>query len=116
MTRKAITIEECRRVAEEKGGRCLSNIVNKVKDKLQWECSMKHVWSARVDAIKCMGRWCPICAGRIMTDIYGCIKLAASHNGKCLSTKYMGHSIDLEWECKNGHKWFTKPSNIRAGR
>lgn len=32
--------------------------------------------------------------------------------GKCLSSRYLGHSIRHAFRCVRGHVWLTKPSNI----
>jgi hypothetical protein len=41
--------------------------------------------------------------------------IAESKGGKCLSTKYIDSDTKLEYECKNGHRWFVRPSNIARG-
>jgi thiol-disulfide isomerase/thioredoxin/very-short-patch-repair endonuclease len=56
----AVTLEDAIRVAEERGGKCLSTVVNGSKDYLQWECSDGHEWSATYNAVD-QGTWCPLC-------------------------------------------------------
>ncbi|MCP4898302.1 MAG: hypothetical protein GY906_15115, partial [bacterium] len=36
--------------------------------------------------------------------------------GKCLSDTYINTHTKLLWECKQGHQWEAKPSNIKSGR
>jgi hypothetical protein len=42
-------------------------------------------------------------------------KLAESHKGKCLSTKYTNNHTKLKWQCKEGHIWKTTPKTIKRG-
>lgn len=35
---------------------------------------------------------------------------AEERGGKCLSSTYVSANHHLEWECKNQHRWFAKPS------
>jgi hypothetical protein len=41
--------------------------------------------------------------------------IARSKGGRCLSTKYITALKKLEYECKNGHRWFARPGNIASG-
>ena len=42
-------------------------------------------------------------------------QLASQRDGKCLSTVYEASYVDLEWECKNGHRWFAPPKSVKQG-
>ena len=42
-------------------------------------------------------------------------EISHSHGGKCLSVSYAGQKTELEFECKNGHKWKTQPQCILLG-
>src|SRR3989338_564054 len=44
-----------------------------------------------------------------------CHRIAITHRGRCLSKVYKNAHAELEWECKNGHRWKTKYSNIQRG-
>ena len=49
------------KIAEERGGKCLSvNYIN-ARMKLGWECIKGHRWFATPDNVK-RGTWCPKCA------------------------------------------------------
>jgi hypothetical protein len=57
------TIQDCQKIAETKGGKCLSvEYINK-REKLKWECHLKHTWNASYNQIK-NNQWCPECADR----------------------------------------------------
>jgi len=58
------TIEEMHRLAESRGGKCLStNYVNN-RTMLEWQCKEGHIWEARPDNIKYRTQWCRNCSGR----------------------------------------------------
>ena len=56
------TIEQCRELAEAKGGECLSiNYVN-AHEKMKWKCRKGHEWDTAFNHIKHDGTWCPSCS------------------------------------------------------
>jgi hypothetical protein len=57
-------IEDMKKTARERGGKCLSENYKKVNSKLKWECSEGHTWYATYGNIS-MGRWCPECSAGI---------------------------------------------------
>jgi len=42
-------------------------------------------------------------------------EIAHSKGGKCLSNFYKDSITKLEWECQKGHRWESKPVNIKQG-
>jgi len=52
------------KIAESKGGKCLSDVYVNSGEKLLFECQNKHQWKAIPDNIKNKGTWCPICRRR----------------------------------------------------
>ncbi len=57
---KKLTIEEMQKIAEERGGKCLSSIYVTSHRKLLWECAEGHQWEAIPKNVK-RGSWCPKC-------------------------------------------------------
>ena len=53
------SIEEMRKVAAKRGGKCLSSAYTNARTKLTWQCKYGHRWESTPDNIK--KRWCPIC-------------------------------------------------------
>lgn len=41
--------------------------------------------------------------------------LARGKNGKCLSKKYLGNKVKLEWQCSERHKFWMVPNNVQQG-
>ncbi len=109
------TIEQMQKIAEERGGKCLSTIYENAHKKLDWECSKGHQWSATAHGVKNHSNWCPICNGKQKLNIEEMVRIAKERGGYCLSKKYVNTRTKLEWECKNGHKWWSTPKSIRRG-
>lgn len=111
---RKLTINEMRRIAEERGGECISDFYENSKSDLEWKCQKGHTWYASPSRIK-RGSWCPYCAGVAKGSIEHCQELAMRREGRCLSTEYKGNKIKLIWECSEGHKWKARPNDISSG-
>jgi len=107
------TIADMRKLAKSKKGKCLSEKFIGVDKKLKWQCQYGHAWMAQPAKVA-QGTWCPRCIGRHKT-ILDMRLLAKRRGGDCLSEKYLGADIKLEWQCAKGHAWTAKPSNIKTG-
>jgi hypothetical protein len=59
----ALTLEEIRKTAKERGGDCLSDSYLNAQQKLTWRCAKGHVWRTNANSIR-GGTWCPICAAK----------------------------------------------------
>lgn len=107
------TIEEMRKIANSRGGECLSDNIVNVDTHLKWKCGKGHMWNATPSSI-IGGTWCPNCIGRHKTieDMHAA---AAKHGGKCLSSKYIKWNYHLEWKCLEGHTWKATPNNVLRG-
>jgi hypothetical protein len=110
---KRKTIADMRKLAEQRGGRCLSKKYKNPTTPLRWVCAKGHVWKARYASLK-NGCWCPFCAGRGKT-IRDMIMLARARGGFCLSSRFVGVESKLAWKCKKGHIWEARPMHVRAG-
>lgn len=108
-----LSLEECLKIAKDKGGECLSRQYKNNRTKMLWKCSEGHIWRAHTGSIK-RGRWCPLCAETTL-DIKDCTEVAENRGGKCLSKEYKNCYTPIEWECGKGHRWKAKLGNIRCG-
>jgi len=109
-------LEEVKRLAESRGGKCLSKIYINARMKLKFQCKEGHVWETTSDQIKNEGSWCPYCYGNVRLNIMDMHKLAKLKRGKCLSKKYFNNRTKLKWQCNEGHVWETTPYRIQIGR
>jgi len=112
---RSLTIEEMHQIAENLGGKCISEKYINIDTKLLWECEKGHQWWAIPWTVK-KGHWCPICAGNIKLTIEDMRKIAIERGGKCLSQEYVNTHTKLLWQCENRHQWTAIPSNIKRGR
>lgn len=60
--RRSRTLEDARKIAEEKGGECLSVECENSHSILQWKCAKGHVWEAELRNVR-RSVWCPTCNG-----------------------------------------------------
>jgi hypothetical protein len=112
-------IEEMQKIAESRGGKCLSEYYINSITKLSWECHEGHRWQATPRSIR-IGSWCPACGKNRAADaLRDSIRLfrsiATERGGKCLSNKYTNSGTKLLWECSNGHQWKARPRDIKRG-
>lgn len=55
------TLDEIKDLAEDRGGKCLSDNYENDMSKMLWNCSENHTWEATTNNIK-RGKWCPTCS------------------------------------------------------
>ena len=114
MTQKS-TINQMQELAEQRQGKCLSDIYIGNRSKLIWRCGKGHIWEAPPNTVQ-QGHWCPTCAGRPKVTIEDMQNVAESKGGGCLSDVYVNAHTHLRWSCKYGHEWEATPNNIRRGK
>lgn len=111
---RKLTLDNAIKVAEDKGGKCLSTEYVRSADKLIWQCSEGHVWRASLHNVKSNGRWCAKCAiARNKLDLNEAQQIAASKGGKCLSKEYINANSKMQWQCIKGHIWEAKLDGIK---
>ena len=62
------SLQEMRKIAAARGGKCLSEKYITARKKLKWSCSENHIWEATPDSIK-RGRWCSRCTKTFREEI-----------------------------------------------
>ena len=114
-------LDRFREICLSRGGKLLDTEWRGYKHKYTIVCANKHQWKTS-GAHLLNRRWCPECkwvtiaAKNTKYTIEDMKKLAQEKNGKCLSKKYLGLSVYLDWECSEGHQWKAWPSNILSGK
>jgi len=110
-----------RRIAEKRGGKCLSNEYVNSKIKMHWECEIKHTWWVKFTHIQ-QGHWCPKCSFISLAEknrsdgLKIAQQIATELGGECLSEKYTNCDEHLEWKCKNEHKWSASLYNVKNNK
>ena len=114
MSKDMSKIQEMRKIARIRGGKCLSNIYINSKTNLRWKCSEGHQWEATPNNVL-RGTWCRHCAGNARLTIEQMQELAKQRSGKCLSKVYINKDSRLLWECNQGHQWEARPGSVKRG-
>lgn len=112
-TKKIKFLNECKLLAESKGGSCESDQYVSTHIKLIWRCQFGHIWEAMPSNVK-RGKWCPICSKNKKLSLYDCIELARSRDGYCLSNEYINAGSLIKWKCKYGHIWDATYNNVKT--
>lgn len=111
---KRLTIEEMKRIAIKRGGKCLSDKYKGSHSRLKWQCKKGHRWKAQASSVK-QGTWCPICAGKGSIKYSDVVKLARERGGRLLSKKIISTHKPIKWRCQYGHIWSASLANVRFG-
>jgi hypothetical protein len=108
-------LERLRACAESHGGVCLSLTYEGSKGRYRFRCNAGHEWET-LGARIFRGAWCQEC--RHEAKRFGIDRmrgLAAGQGGLCLSEVYRNAATRLEWECRQGHRWWAVPAAIARG-
>lgn len=107
------SLYELKMIAEQRGGKCLSNTYLGQRMLHQFQCSKKHKWSARPSDVK-RGSWCSICsgAGGKKKTIDELREMYSSSGIDCLSTTYSNSKERYTWRCKKGHVFQSRYDNV----
>lgn len=110
------TIRDMQKLAEKRGGKCLSEKYMGTNIHHKWQCEHGHIWKAIPSSI-IKGSWCPVCAISRKTNksIEDMRELAEKKEGKCLSKKYINNYTKLKWQCDKGHVWVATTYSIKRG-
>ncbi|RHZ67239.1 hypothetical protein Glove_302g76 [Diversispora epigaea] len=106
------SIYDARKIAESRGGQCLSDNYINCNTSLRWKCAKGHEWTANFHSIKNGKTWCSICSDTRL-NISVAKELARNKNGECLSEKYINNRSPLLWRCDKGHEWTTNFISIK---
>ena len=66
---KKLTIEDIKIIAKNKNGKLLSKEYKNMNTKMIWKCNKEHIWKTTPARVKLQNHWCPICAGRGISNI-----------------------------------------------
>lgn len=109
----AYLLDVMKKIAEDRGGKCLDEKWINNHELMLWECKHEHRWLAKANHIKDQGTWCPTCGGTEKLTIEHMQKLAGENKGLCLSKEYVNTDTKLLWKCIEGHEWEATPNSIK---
>lgn len=103
--------------AFEMGGSLLSLNYCNSTEIMEWRCASGHDFKLHANNIQ-SGKWCGICAkARSRITLEELHFAARLNNGTLISTKYSSNcQTHLEWQCSNGHVFFTTVFGVLSGR
>jgi len=112
--------EKLKKIAEGRGGKCLSQDYINSKTKLEWQCSKGHIWKTIPNNIV-QNCWCPICGYETVSkkqtnNIEEYREIALARGGKLLSEKYIGSRLKYLWECSKGHQWYATAGSVKVNK
>lgn len=117
-----LSLEIARKLAEARGGTCLSTEYTGSLDYMEWRCSHGHEWRSTLNHVKNSGSWCPTCAYALRAaklispnNLKSAQQIATSHNGQCLETQNFRVSDHVNWRCTRGHTWSAQFSSVQQG-
>ncbi len=108
------TIEDIQQMAFERWGKCLSKRYQGTMAHLRWQCARGHIWEATPMQVQ-QEHWCPMCSARVPGSLAGMTVLAAEHGGRVLTTKWIDHSVPVEFECAKGHRFAHQSVIVKSG-
>lgn len=102
-----------RDLAQERGGRCLSNTYLGMAKKYEWQCSKGHTWSALASSIN-LGTWCMKChqtqSQRRFADNF---KTYIERSGGKLLSPYVSNTAHVKVCCAGGHHMRALPADLK---
>lgn len=121
-------LNQCKKYAESKNIKCLSNVYNSNREKMQWQCKCGYTWLSSWASFRELKSFCPKCDGRnskkcIYHNRYtnyktkytldDMAKIAKNRGGQCLSSSYINCDTKLFWRCGNcKNEWIATPTSI----
>jgi hypothetical protein len=115
-------LEKLQKIAQERGGECLSTKYFGTKVSLEFRCENNHKFWMQPGIVK-GGHWCQECAKKKVANISNMRRLKAYDNfkgivegkkGKILS-EYVDSHTRIHLMCEKGHDWWVKPNGIMLG-
>lgn len=112
--RDRVSVEDCRKLAINRGGIFLSDKYITARTNYLWECDKKHQWEALYSKVR-GGTWCPTCNTPTILTLEDCHLAAKKKGGEFLSEKYINIKIKYKWKCAKNHIWESAFVNIKSG-
>lgn len=131
------------KVAESKGGECLSTEYISSTTRMRWKCAKGHEWETTPNNVMPRkndpGTWCPVCSAKqrgisqrgisrktstqsginngshkVIEIMPELQRIATEKGGHLLSDEYIRDDVKLSWQCSVGHKWMATPGQIKG--
>lgn len=112
---RIVTLDDARKLADSRGGACLSIEYVGSLEPMMWSCEDGHQWETNWERTKA-GAWCVRCTSNQnkKARLEEMQELAQQRGGECLSTIYVNPQALLLWRCKVGHEWNASAGNVKS--
>jgi hypothetical protein len=108
-------LESAVEYADSRGGKVLSEFVQRKKDEILWECAKSHQWTQSLENVVDRRRWCPVCVSNTPRTLAELQEVAVSRGGKVVSTEYINVDATYDFECCLGHPFSNTFSHVVRG-
>ena len=99
------------------GTKLISKEYKSINEKLELECPMGHKYKTKFYKFRKRGDRCKICSTDKMRNSYEDVLSFVENTGNKLKSKiYKNACTNLEFECINGHTFYTTYGNFQQGR
>ncbi len=92
------TIEDIQKIAQSRGGKCLSKSYINMNTKMKWQCLNNHEWTTVLSSIV-RGSWCPHC-NKYITE-KKCRFIIESLTKQKFPKKHLPSGLELDGLCNN---------------
>ena len=102
---KKLSISDALKLAQQRGGKCLSSNYLNCEQSLLWQCSNNHVWKTTLHSIR-GGSWCPYCNRNVGEDITRrCLEIIYSKKFIKVRPNWLvndsGYTLELDGYCED---------------
>jgi len=107
--------EDYIRIATIRGFEWLGNMPANTHTVTEWKCAAGHIWKSTYHNIS-QGNNCPHCSNRIPKTAIDFHELAAKRSFMWVGESSVNTQVKTTWQCKKGHRWEAKYTDIFKGR
>jgi len=114
LKKKRLPVEIVRQRLANRGITLLGEYVNS-QTKTQFRCENGHTWETTPNSVM-GGRGCPHCYDKNQPLTKEIVNERITDRGITLLGEYMGAHTNTPFQCREGHTWSARPSNILQGK
>lgn len=112
---RTLTLQRAKKVALERGGKCLTNEALPGRQRYYFKCCKGHEWCTDASSVINAGKWCLQCRKEEhRVSIEKLQQYAQEHGGKYLGEEFFNDHGQRKgaFECACGHKWTALLSSV----
>lgn len=120
MKKLKLSIRDFQETARKNGGSCLSKKYLGLHQKMEWVCSLGHVFVSRAEDVR-RGSWCRKCSDIKINNkrkkyfFEKINKVVKAKDAFLLSTEYVDKNTKVKVKCCNSHIFTIRPHDLLRG-